>query len=273
MDEYRRWKRDVDLWMELTKIEKPKQASHIILSGIQNAEIKDVVATIPKSRHTTDNGMMILLQTMDKHFMPNTFARKIEVWGNLIKTEKTDKNTWTEFIRKMRKWRTEMLSLDLNFPEDLSCIAFLYATKLDTSMKVQVEVIDEFTRLSNAVIIPNKKPESIVKAIMMGWIEKYGICDKLLHDLGGEFNGNPLIEILGILGIRQMTTAAYSPFSNGVVERHNAVIKNTMDKLQNDSSFKSLEPEILLSHAVIAKNSLLNRHGFSPFQLVFGKDN
>ncbi len=139
LDEYRRWKRDVDLWMELTKIEKNRQASHMILCGIQRAEIKDVVATIPKERRTTEEGMQFLLEVLDKYFMPNTFSRKIEVWANLVKTEKTESTTWTEFIRKMRKWRTDLLSLDLNFPEDLFCVALLYATKLDTKMKVQVE--------------------------------------------------------------------------------------------------------------------------------------
>ncbi len=92
LDEYRRWKRDVDLWMEFTQIEKNRQASHMILCRIQHAEIKDVVATIPKERRNTDEGMKILLEVLDKHFMPNTFSRKIEVWSNLVKTEETIHN-------------------------------------------------------------------------------------------------------------------------------------------------------------------------------------
>ena len=103
LDDYKRWKRDVDLWKELTKIEKSRQASHIILCGIQHAEIKDVVSAIPKERRTTDEGMTILIQVLDKHSMPNTFSRNIEVWANLVKTEKSKANTWTEFIRKIRK--------------------------------------------------------------------------------------------------------------------------------------------------------------------------
>ncbi len=46
-----------------------------------------------------------------------------------------------------------------------------------------------------------------------------------------------------------------------------------MDKLQSDNSLADLEVEILLSNAVRAKNSLTDRYGFSPFQLVFGRDN
>ncbi len=95
------------MWIELTKIEKSRQASHNILYGIQQAEIKDVVSAIPKERRTTDEGMTVLIQVLDKHFMKNTFSRKIAVWANLVKTEKSEANTWTEFIRKMRRWRTE----------------------------------------------------------------------------------------------------------------------------------------------------------------------
>ena len=57
------------------------------------------------------------------------------------------------------------------------------------------------------------------------------------------------------------------------MERHNAVIKKTLDKLHIDETFAELDGDILLSHAIRAKNSLLNRFGYSPFQLVFGRDN
>ena len=94
---------------------------------------------------------------------------------------------------------------------------------------------------------------------------------KLLHDLGGEFNGEEMPELLGTMGIRIATTAAYSPFSNGIVERHNAILKTMMDKLRDDDDLRELDHETILKQACFAKNCLLIRHGFSPFQLVFGK--
>ena len=42
-----------------------------------------------------------------------------------------------------------------------------------------------------------------MKAILDAWIYKKGTFEKLLHDSDGEFNGNQLIELSGLLGIRQ----------------------------------------------------------------------
>ena len=38
----------------------------------------------------------------------------------------------------------------------------------------------------SAMIVPDKMPETILNAIMIGRIERYGLCDKILHDLGGD---------------------------------------------------------------------------------------
>ena len=64
-------------------------------------------------------------------------------------------------------------------------------------------------------------------------------------------------------------TAAESPFSNGLVERHNMIIANMLDKILED---QQLDLDIALSWCLNAKNSLANVHGFSPFQLVFGQN-
>ncbi len=125
--------------------------------------------------------------------------------------------------------------------------------------------------MSAACFIPNKKPEGILNAVLTEWLSKYGTCERKLHDLGGEFNGDNLGDLMGTLGIRVTTPAAFSPFSNGTVERHKSVLKSMLTKLRGDQDFKTLHDQTLLGQAVYAKITLLNRHGFSPFQLVFGK--
>ena len=62
-------------------------------------------------------------------------------------------------------------------------------------------------------------------------------------------------------------TAAESPFSNGLVERHNAVLGNILDKILEDAQ---CDVKIALAWAVNAKNSLTNIHGFSAYQLAIG---
>ena len=124
--------------------------------------------------------------------------------------------------------------------------------------------------MSGASLIPNKDPDNIIESIMTDWISKYGIPQKLSHDNRGEFVNKKLVHFLDSLGVRSMTSAAYSPFQNGIVERHNAIIKRTMDKIMKDENFNERTPKFVLNMAVMAKNPLLNRKGFSPFQLVLG---
>ena len=65
--------------------------------------------------------------------------------------------------------------------------------------------------------------------------------------------------------IKTKTTTAESPWNNGICERHNAIITETLLKVKGDW-------EIALAQALSAKNSLINVNGFSPHQIVFGKN-
>ena len=64
-----------------------------------------------------------------------------------------------------------------------------------------------------------------------------------------------------------MTTAAQSPWSNGLVERHNATLAETLHKVLAE---QKTDFETALAWTINAKNSLINVHGFSPSQLALG---
>ena len=63
------------------------------------------------------------------------------------------------------------------------------------------------------------------------------------------------------------TTAAESPWSNGIDERHNAIIGNMAEKIHNETKCSM---DIAIASAVSSKNASVNVHGYSPNQLVFG---
>ena len=68
--------------------------------------------------------------------------------------------------------------------------------------------------------------------------------------------------------ITVITTPSYSPWSNGLCERHNQFLTNMLDKIRDDVK---CDYDVALALAVSAKNALINHNGFSPAQLVFGK--
>ena len=86
-------------------------------------------------------------------------------------------------------------------------------------------------------------------------------------DSGGESNNYDFQDMSENLNVEIATMAAESPWSNGVVEHHNAVIGNMVHKIIADTDCSL---EIALAWAVNAKNSLHSFYGYSPDQLVFG---
>ena len=101
----------------------------------------------------------------------------------------------------------------------------------------------------------------------MIWISIFGPPQKVFSDNGGEFIGDKTIAMCNAFNIEPKFTASESPFSNGICERHNALIGNMTEKVIVDTGCKL---SIALMWATHAKNSLINVFGFSPYQLVFG---
>ena len=70
------------------------------------------------------------------------------------------------------------------------------------------------------------------------------------------------------LNIVVRTTAAKSPRSNGLNERHNGDLGEMVKKTFLDTGWNF---EVTLSWAVNVKNTPHNSHGYSPNQVVFGR--
>ena len=62
----------------------------------------------------------------------------------------------------------------------------------------------------------------------------FGHPDQSLCDNGGEFCNQDFLDMCRNLDIDMKTTSAFSPFSNGVVERHNALLAEMVYKIRDD---------------------------------------
>ena len=82
-------------------------------------------------------------------------------------------------------------------------------------------------------------------------------------------NSIALTEVAEYIGVKSTFTAAYSPHQNGVNERNHAVCDGMISKMRMEDP--SLSVNVALKWALVAKNSLENYSGFSPFQIVFGE--
>ena len=136
--------------------------------------------------------------------------------------------------------------------------------------KIILHMIDHATRLSSSVRVPSKKPREILRGIFSHWISIFGSTEKFLTDNGGEFLNEEFLELCESFNITVKTTGAEAPFSNGLVERHNQVVGNMLDRILEENP--DMDFDIALAWVNNAKNSLTNINGFSPFQLAIGRN-
>ena len=99
-----------------------------------------------------------------------------------------------------------------------------------------LHLIDHFSRYSASCVIRTKRKEEIVKKVFQHWISVFGHAKKFSVDNRGEFCNEEFITFCENLNIRICTTAAESPWSNGLVERHNTVLGLTISKTMNDTN-------------------------------------
>ena len=132
-----------------------------------------------------------------------------------------------------------------------------------------LHIIDHMTRYSQGCLIRSKKKGVIVKGLMTHWVQPFGPPRKILSDNGGEFVNSEIVDFAEKFNVDLLTTAAESAWSNGLVEKHNGVLNNTLQKIIADTNCCV---EIALCWAIAAKNCLLNVFGFSPNTLVFGRN-
>ena len=134
-----------------------------------------------------------------------------------------------------------------------------------------LHVIDVATRFSRSAVIYSKEKRVIIDKIIEIWMGTgLGAPEKILCDNGGEWANMEFMDMCENLNIRIMHTAAESPFSNGICERNHTVIDESVRKIKADQPECSLQ--VALAWAVHAKNCLMMVGGYSPYQLVFGRN-
>ena len=90
----------------------------------------------------------------------------------------------------------------------------------------------------------------------------------VFSDQGGEFTASHFKKFLSDHGVRHLFSPPQSPYTNGVCERHNGVVKYWMHRLHVDAPDSAI-PDVVLE-AQLVKNLTTRRAGFSAQFLAFG---
>ena len=133
-----------------------------------------------------------------------------------------------------------------------------------------LHIIDMWSRFTISVFINRKRSSEVINALMQKWVGIFGVMGSIMTDNGGEFCSDETHEVMSILNVRVITTAAESPFQNGLCERVHAVTDRMLLKLQKEN--EKTDRQTLLSWANMTRNTLQMWNGFSSHQLIFGKN-
>ena len=95
-----------------------------------------------------------------------------------------------------------------------------------------IHIIDHLTRYSASCAIRSKRKEVIVENIFKRWIAIFRSTKNFLVDNGREFNNSEFNSFCEDFNVNIKTTAAKSPWSNGLVERHNG--RKSVRKMMSD---------------------------------------
>ena len=114
-----------------------------------------------------------------------------------------------------------------------------------------------------------------VVSALCEWSSLFGAHPKrLVTDQGSEFINRTVVDFGVSKGIAHLVTPAYTPASNGLIERHNGLLKDIFYKLfesvQLEWSRGEVELKDIVFEAVAAKNSVVTKQGFTAQYLAFG---
>ena len=130
-------------------------------------------------------------------------------------------------------------------------------------------ISDHFSKWVELFPLPDKRAITIAKQLFHV-VGRFGAPRTLLSDQGKEFTATVVAELCALLGIHRVTTTAYHPQTDGLVERFNATMAQMLSAYTSEDQ-KDWD-EFLPTVALAYNSSIHSSTGFSPYRLLFGRE-
>ncbi|GFU17506.1 retrovirus-related Pol polyprotein from transposon 412 [Trichonephila clavipes] len=131
-------------------------------------------------------------------------------------------------------------------------------------------VMDYFTMWPEACPIPDQEASTVAEVLVQHWISRFGVPLQLHSDQGRNFDSVVCKRLCEILAIDKTRTTALHPQSDGMVERFNRTILNSLSLLvsSNQQDWDMKLPFFLLAY----RSAVHETTGYSPSQMLFGRN-
>ena len=158
-----------------------------------------------------------------------------------------------------RPW--QVLSLDLVGP-------FQKTPRGNTMILV---ISDHFTRWKDAIAIPNGTTITIVETLEKQVFNYFGLPERIHTDRGAQFEGQLMKDLCKLWKVDKSKTTPYHPQGNGVVERGNKDLGNSLRSLlleRDDEDWDLVLPHLTRSLRGVPHSFT----GETPNFLMFGRE-
>ncbi|VDN09666.1 unnamed protein product [Dibothriocephalus latus] len=116
--------------------------------------------------------------------------------------------------------------------------------------------VDRYTRLAEAIPLPNVQTETIVMAFVSRWVTNFGAPSTVTTGRGAQFESDPLNILLKFLGCILIWTTAYHPAANSVVEMFYWQLKAGLRAAEDSGNWSDNLPLIFLGIRSALKSDL-----------------
>lgn len=131
--------------------------------------------------------------------------------------------------------------------------------------------VDAYSRWVEGFPMKSQTAEETAKVLFREIFTRYGAPKVLFSDRGRNFMSKLVNALCEIFDITQHHTSAYHPKTNGLVERQNSTLAQSLRAYCNNAQNKwpELVPSILMAYR---KSPSMHSTEFSPFFLLFGEE-
>jgi hypothetical protein len=134
--------------------------------------------------------------------------------------------------------------------------------------KYIIVAIDYFTKWVEAKAVKVNNAEEVAIFIYEEIICRHGCPQKILSDRGTHFNNNMIKELMKKFEIKHIFSTSYHPKTNGLVERFNKTLCESLAKLKKDQNLDRKIAPVLFAY----RNKRQESTKIKPFYLTYGRE-
>jgi hypothetical protein len=129
---------------------------------------------------------------------------------------------------------------------------------------------DHFTKWTEAYALPNQEAETVANKIVSEFVCRYGTFRQFHTDKGTNFESNVMKEVCDMLQIQKTSTTPYHPQSDGMIERYNHTLENSLSTMVKKNQ---KDWDLKLPYAMMAYRTAIHcTTKYSPYYLCFGRE-